>query len=577
MASRGIVYTFYSFKGGTGRSMALANVAALLARKGKNVLIVDWDLEAPGLEKYFLSVRRSLASERKTTPGLIDMVKGFLANEPVDWRDCLLQARPFPEGKSVSIISAGQDTTEFVPAVQSINWETLFDSHGFGNYLEKLREEWLAEFDFILIDSRTGITDIGSICTIHLPDVLVLLFTANDQSVNGVTDVMNRVRTRYSALPLDRGKLLGLPVPSRFENFTEYQLAIEWKRRFAQRLAPIYGEWLPDKTTAGDILEKLFIPYVPYWSFGEGLPVVKEGTTDPRSLGFAYDLLARVIESRLQWNEVMQGDSTLQWGDRSPEAINEEVDRLFRSLPLSTADTARQVLLRLIRAGRPGETEDAIRRLGESEFDALEREVIEKLIEQRLLHRSKDTLTKEPTIEISSESLIKNWSRLRKWLDEDREFLLWRQELDSKMLEWESDDFDKSLLLAGTFLSKADRIGDAHSADLNDREKHFIRTSIHERDRRRYQQTRRALMTYVPYVVTAFVIVGSIVFGYQERMAQQKQAEVQYGRLQELLTSQDNAMKQVNDLNQKLNELQDQNRILLKQLTDVQLRRGVLR
>ena len=46
----GIIYTFYSFKGGVGRTMALANVAALLAKWGYSVLVVDWDLEAPGLE-----------------------------------------------------------------------------------------------------------------------------------------------------------------------------------------------------------------------------------------------------------------------------------------------------------------------------------------------------------------------------------------------------------------------------------------------------------------------------------------------------------------------------------------------
>src|SRR5215475_15535291 len=47
------VVTFYSYKGGVGRSMALANIAVLLARVGKRVLIVDWDLEAPGLDRYF--------------------------------------------------------------------------------------------------------------------------------------------------------------------------------------------------------------------------------------------------------------------------------------------------------------------------------------------------------------------------------------------------------------------------------------------------------------------------------------------------------------------------------------------
>ena len=49
----GTVVTFYSFKGGTGRTMALANVAWILASTGMRVLAVDWDLEAPGLHRYF--------------------------------------------------------------------------------------------------------------------------------------------------------------------------------------------------------------------------------------------------------------------------------------------------------------------------------------------------------------------------------------------------------------------------------------------------------------------------------------------------------------------------------------------
>ncbi len=50
---RGQVVTFYSFKGGVGRTMALANVAWILASRGKRVLAVDWDVEAPGLHSYF--------------------------------------------------------------------------------------------------------------------------------------------------------------------------------------------------------------------------------------------------------------------------------------------------------------------------------------------------------------------------------------------------------------------------------------------------------------------------------------------------------------------------------------------
>lgn len=52
-APRGRIITFYSYKGGTGRSMALANVAWILASQGERVLTIDWDLEAPGLHRYF--------------------------------------------------------------------------------------------------------------------------------------------------------------------------------------------------------------------------------------------------------------------------------------------------------------------------------------------------------------------------------------------------------------------------------------------------------------------------------------------------------------------------------------------
>lgn len=51
--AKGIVTTFYSYKGGVGRSFALANIGALLSKWGYKVLCVDWDLESPGLSKYF--------------------------------------------------------------------------------------------------------------------------------------------------------------------------------------------------------------------------------------------------------------------------------------------------------------------------------------------------------------------------------------------------------------------------------------------------------------------------------------------------------------------------------------------
>src|SRR5262245_26515345 len=67
-----MIVTFYSYKGGVGRSMAMANVAAWLCQKGLRVLVVDWDLEAPGLEQFFLDDDAVEAVRSK--PALIDML-----------------------------------------------------------------------------------------------------------------------------------------------------------------------------------------------------------------------------------------------------------------------------------------------------------------------------------------------------------------------------------------------------------------------------------------------------------------------------------------------------------------------
>src|SRR6201989_1988398 len=77
---RGEIITFYSYKGGTGRTMALANVACLLAERAgpeEQVLVIDWDCEAPGLHRFFPPrlVKPSAAFDLglDATSGLIDL------------------------------------------------------------------------------------------------------------------------------------------------------------------------------------------------------------------------------------------------------------------------------------------------------------------------------------------------------------------------------------------------------------------------------------------------------------------------------------------------------------------------
>lgn len=72
--SPGEIITFYSYKGGVGRSMALANYACWLAARrsspSRRILMLDWDLEAPGLHRYF--PEKAETPESLARPGLIN-------------------------------------------------------------------------------------------------------------------------------------------------------------------------------------------------------------------------------------------------------------------------------------------------------------------------------------------------------------------------------------------------------------------------------------------------------------------------------------------------------------------------
>ena len=80
-SSQGQILTFYSYKGGTGRTMALANVAWILASNGNRVLSVDWDLESPGLHKFFHPFLDE--STVSATPGVIEIINDY-ASAAVD-------------------------------------------------------------------------------------------------------------------------------------------------------------------------------------------------------------------------------------------------------------------------------------------------------------------------------------------------------------------------------------------------------------------------------------------------------------------------------------------------------------
>lgn len=309
----GQVVTFYSYKGGVGRTMALANIATLMSQWGHKTLLVDWDLEAPGLEFYFqdfIDVKQ-VAQQR----GLVDLLwkpedaAETTFPERVDWRDVVIEIET-PEAKEkIHLITAGQrdKSGSYFDKVTNLDWDAFYQHKG-GFLLESLRNEWKEEYDYVLIDSRTGITDIGGICTIQLPNVLVLLFTATEQSLGGILDVAAKAQAAQWDLPFDRTNLTCLPIASRFDSSEEFQISRQWLNRFSEDLKNLYDDWLPRSIERKQFLEVTKIPHSSYFSFGEKLPVIEQGTTDPAGLGYAYENLAAIISNNFESAEKLLTD-----------------------------------------------------------------------------------------------------------------------------------------------------------------------------------------------------------------------------------------------------------------------------
>ena len=302
----GHVITFYSYKGGVGRSMALANISVALAQFGHNVLIVDWDLEAPGIEEYFRPYLKIQEVIRQR--GIVDLLWNEFQQESrpkdrEDWQSLIIKVK-VPNAKgNLHILTAGRKDEEYFGKVQSLDFQRFYEQKNGGVFIEMLRDEWKTQYDFILVDSRTGITDIGGICTIQLPDTLVLMFTATEEALSGAINVAHKVQVAHQSLPYDRLSITCIPIPARFDTQTEFRISQEWLDRFSSDLSGMYANWLPKSVEPRKILEITKVPYLSYFSYGEKLPIVEQGTSDPTGLGFSYETLAALLANNLEFVE----------------------------------------------------------------------------------------------------------------------------------------------------------------------------------------------------------------------------------------------------------------------------------
>ncbi len=175
--------SFYSYKGGVGRTLALANVAYLLASEGRKVVLVDFDLEAPGLHTYPFPQRDH------TRGGVLDFIVEYMRRKEIPQ---LKDFATFGTGKvyqNIAFIPAGKLDADYPRNLGSLDIDRLYDKFLGYRFFENFKKQAAALFkdtDYVLIDSRTGECDSAFICTHQIPDCVVLFFAMNEQNEQGI-------------------------------------------------------------------------------------------------------------------------------------------------------------------------------------------------------------------------------------------------------------------------------------------------------------------------------------------------------------------------------------------------------
>jgi len=185
--------TFYSYKGGVGRTLALSNIAKRLAEFGKRVCILDFDLEAPGLH---IKLENQIQKQGVQT-GIVDYIYEFSSTGNIP-EDISRYSTRIKSPKNMFFIAAGNPlSNDYWMKLAQINWWKLFyseQSEGIPFFLdlkEKIRLTYKP--DYLLIDSRTGITELSAITISILADSVVFFSANNKENIQGCKHVLRSI------------------------------------------------------------------------------------------------------------------------------------------------------------------------------------------------------------------------------------------------------------------------------------------------------------------------------------------------------------------------------------------------
>lgn len=250
-ALAGEVTTFYAYDGAGARSRALVHAAWLLSSRKScktPVLMIDWDLEGPGLHHYFpghqpQAGRQGVLELFETCRERLRALGRAPADEVreladhvldgIDWDDYL---EGVDDSRPLYLMRAGRFDDSYGERVDRLDWDALFCAcpalfRSFAAHLTR-------RFAHVLVDCRSGRSAATSVCTALLPDKMVGLFTPEPRSLDGLTGVVRRALDYRCSHEEEQRPLLVYPLPSPPDGAVEGRLA--WRRGDAVQERPGY-------------------------------------------------------------------------------------------------------------------------------------------------------------------------------------------------------------------------------------------------------------------------------------------------------------------------------------------------
>lgn len=176
-------------------------------------------------------------------------------------------------------------------------------------------------------------------------------------------------------------------------------------------------------------------------------------------------------------------------------ALARRADEIFDGLDDTGKETTRQMFLRLVTLGEG--VEDTRRRVPRDELMAIAvdqdmmEEVIDTYATYRLLSLDHDPGSRTPTIEVAHEAILREWKRLRGWLNDSRQEIRLQRQLATMAAEWHTASRDGSFLVRGSRLDHFERWMRDTRLALTQLERNYLDVSLTERERRETEEQQR--------------------------------------------------------------------------------------